>query len=242
MNKVAIVTGASRGIGAATAKLLAAQGYKVCVNYLKNQAAADAVVEAIHAQGGEAICCQADVAEASEVKRLFDQTEAKLGAVTHLVNNVGVLFEQAAFKDISLARFERVLKSNLVSCFLCCQEAIKRMQTGAIVNVSSLAARSGSPFEYVDYAASKGAMDTLTRGLALELAGSGIRVNGVRPGSIDTDIHSDGGEPGRVARLAPQIPLQRGGTAEEVAEAIAWLLGEQSRYITGTFIDVAGGR
>lgn len=218
MEKVAIVTGSGRGIGAATAKLLATQGYSVCVNYRSNADSANAVVAAIKASGGEAFALKADVSLERDVQALFDATEGVLGKVTHLVNNV-------------------------TSCFLCSREFINRAQgTGAIVNVSSMAAKTGSPFEYVDYAASKGAVDTLTRGLALEVAAKGIRVNAVRPGFIHTDMHADGGEPDRVARLSPKIPMQRGGTPEEVANAIAWLLSDDASYATGTTIDVAGGK
>lgn len=243
MNKVVIVTGGGRGIGAATSKLLASQGYKVCVNYRADAQSAGTVVNEINAAGGQAYAVQADVSKEDEVKALFDQTERQFGQVTHLVNNAGRLFQQAAFSEIDLERFNLVMQSNLTSCFLCCREFVRRApKQGAIVNVSSAAARTGAPFEYIDYAASKGAMDSLTKGLSLELAAQGIRVNAVRPGFIYTEMHADGGEPGRVDRLAPQIPLQRGGTAEEVANAIAWLLSEQASYVTGSFIDIAGGK
>ncbi|HAS6795250.1 NAD(P)-dependent oxidoreductase [Vibrio parahaemolyticus] len=243
MNKVVIVTGASRGIGAATAKKLAEQGYDVCVNYRAQSEAAHQVVRDIQANGGKAIAVQADVSDEQQVLNLFDATENALGSVTHLVNNVGVLFTQSPLADISLERFQTVMNTNVVSCFLCCREAAKRFSAGgAIVNVSSGASRSGAPFEYVDYATSKGAMDTLTKGLSLELAERNIRVNGVRPGFIYTDMHADGGEPNRVDRLSPQIPLKRGGTVEEVANAIAWLLSDEASYVTGSFIDIAGGR
>lgn len=243
MSKVVIVTGGGRGIGAATCKLLASRGYAVCVNYRANRARAEEVVSDIIAAGGNAFSFQADVSVEPDVVALFDTTEKKFGAVTHLVNNAGILFTQSKFVDIDLERFNRVLASNLTSCFLCSREAIKRMKQGsAIVNVSSGAAKTGAPFEYVDYAASKGAMDSLTRGLSLEVAAQGIRVNSVRPGLIYTEIHADGGEPNRVERLTPQIPLQRGGTPEEVANAIAWLLSDEASYVTGSFIDLAGGR
>ncbi|ACJ30006.1 Oxidoreductase, short-chain dehydrogenase/reductase family [Shewanella piezotolerans WP3] len=241
--KVAIVTGASRGIGAATAKLLGAQGYRVCVNYHKQLEAAKQVVTDIESAGGQAIAIQADVSKEADVVRLFAETKLKLGAVSHLVNNVGILFTQSRLVDLSLARFNTVMNTNVSSCFLCCREAVKTMQAGsAIVNVSSGASKSGAPNEYVDYAASKGAMDSLTKGLSLELAADGIRVNAVRPGFIHTQMHADGGEPNRVERLASQIPLQRGGAPEEVAEAIAWLLSDAASYVTGSFIDLAGGR
>ncbi|HHF3112725.1 TPA: glucose 1-dehydrogenase [Vibrio diabolicus] len=243
MNKVVIVTGASRGIGAATAKKLAEQGYAVCVNYRAQSEAAHQVVRDIQANGGKAIAVQADVSDEQQVLNLFDATENALGSVTHLVNNVGILFTQSPLAEISLERFQKVMNTNVNSCFLCCREAAKRFSTGgAIVNVSSGASRSGAPFEYVDYAISKGAMDTLTKGLSLELADRNIRVNGVRPGFIYTDMHADGGEPNRVDRLSPQIPLKRGGTVEEVANAIAWLLSDEASYVTGSFIDLSGGK
>ncbi|NRA60906.1 MAG: glucose 1-dehydrogenase [Psychrobium sp.] len=243
MNKVVIVTRGSRGIGAATAILLASKGYRVCVNYLKQHDAAQQVVSQIEQAGGIAFACQADVSEQSEVEQLFSQTNKELGAVTHLVNNAGILFTQSRLIDIDVERFNKVMQSNVTSCFLCCRAAIKEMKSGgAIVNVSSKASISGAPFEYIDYAASKGAMDSLTKGLSLELAGDNIRVNGVRPGFIDTDMHTDGGEPDRIARLSPQIPLQRGGTPLEVANAIAWLLSDEASYVTGSFIDIAGGK
>ena len=240
---VVIVTGASRGIGAATAKLLAQQGYAVCVNFLKNNVAAEKVVTDIHAAGGQAIAIKADVSSEEQVTHMFNQTCEQLGDVNFLVNNAGVLFEQTTLTDISLSRFNQVMLSNITSCFLCCKEASKRFVAGgAIVNVSSAASRTGAPFEYVDYAASKGAMDSLTKGLSLELAERNIRVNAVRPGFVYTEMHADGGEPDRVDRLASQIPLKRGGQPEEVANAIAWLLSEQASYVTGTFVDIAGGR
>ena len=243
MSKVAIVTGGGRGIGAATAKLLGKKGYAVCVNYLANRGCANDVVDAIVLNGGRAFAYQADVSSEADVIRLFDVAEEYFGEVTHLVNNAGILFTQSKLVDIDLERFNQVLNSNVVSCFLCSREAIKRFSAGsAIVNVSSLASQTGSPFEYVDYAASKGAMDTLTKGLSREVAASGIRVNAVRPGFIYTDMHADGGEPGRVDRLAPQIPMQRGGSAEEVANTIVWLLSDEASYVTGALIDVAGGR
>jgi NAD(P)-dependent dehydrogenase (short-subunit alcohol dehydrogenase family) len=243
MNKVVIVTGGSRGIGAATSKLLAKQGYAVCVNYRANQASADQVVGAITDMGGRAFAMQADVANEQEVEALFAATQQRFGVVTHLVNNAGILDKQSRLADMSLKRFNHVMNTNVTSCFLCCREALKQMPSGgAIVNVSSAASRSGAPFEYVDYAASKGAMDSLTKGLSLEVAEQGIRVNAVRPGFIYTEMHADGGEPGRVDRLAPNIPLKRGGTPEEVANAIAWLLSEEASYVTGSFIDLAGGR
>ncbi|NMP31289.1 glucose 1-dehydrogenase [Thalassotalea sp. M1531] len=243
MNKVVIVTGASRGIGAAAAKLLAKQGYAVCVNYLHASEQAKIVVEDIIKGGGKAICFQADVSQEADVKRLFEETNKAFGQITHLVNNAGILFKQASLQDIDVDRFQKVMNTNVLSCFLCAKEFIAQIKkNGAIVNVSSAASRTGAPFEYVDYAASKGAIDSLTKGLSLELAERNIRVNGVRPGFIKTDMHADGGEPNRVERLTPQIPLKRGGTVEEVANAVVWLLSEQASYVTGTFIDLAGGK
>ncbi|GAJ74308.1 oxidoreductase [Vibrio sp. JCM 18905] len=215
----------------------------MCVNYRAQSEAAHQVVRDIQANGGKAIAVQADVSDEQQVLNLFDATENALGSVTHLVNNVGILFTQSPLAEISLERFQKVMNTNVNSCFLCCREAAKRFSTGgAIVNVSSGASRSGAPFEYVDYATSKGAMDTLTKGLSLELADRNIRVNGVRPGFIYTDMHADGGEPNRVDRLSPQIPLKRGGTVEEVANAIAWLLSDEASYVTGSFIDLSGGK
>ncbi|NVJ58236.1 MAG: glucose 1-dehydrogenase [Vibrionaceae bacterium] len=245
MNKVVIVTGAGRGIGAETAKLLASQGYAVCVNYLKNQRRANQVVEDITQSGGVAFAYQADVSQENQVQAMFCAVTEHFGEVTHLVNNAGILFTQSTLNQISVERFKNVLDSNVISCFVCCKTFINQLSEhsqGAIVNVSSAASRSGAPFEYVDYAASKGAMDSLTKGLSLELAARGIRVNGVRPGCIYTEMHADGGEPDRVDRLASQLPMQRGGTAQEVAEAIAWLLSDSASYVTGSFIELAGGR
>jgi NAD(P)-dependent dehydrogenase (short-subunit alcohol dehydrogenase family) len=247
-NKVMVITGGSRGIGAATASLAAAQGYAVCINYLHNRAAADAVVNAINTGGGEAIAVQADVASEADVVRLFETVDRGLGRVTALVNNAGILERQMRVEDMDAARLNRVLATNVTGSFLCAREAIRRMSTkhggagGAIVNVSSAAARLGAPNEYVDYAASKGAIDSMTIGLSKEVAAEGIRVNAVRPGVIYTDIHASGGEPGRVDRLKDMVPMQRGGDPVEVAHAILWLLSDHSSYTTGTFIEVTGGR
>ncbi|KAB8063020.1 SDR family oxidoreductase [Janthinobacterium violaceinigrum] len=248
MKEVILITGGSRGIGAATALLAARQGYAVCVNYVRDVQAAEALCARIASEGGEAIAVQADVGVEADVQRLFGEVDARLGTLTALVNNVGVLEQKCRLADISVQRLERVLRTNVISYFLCCQQAVRRMSTangghgGRIVNVSSAAARLGSPGEYIDYAASKGAVDTLTLGLAKEVAAEGIRVNGVRPGIIYTDIHASGGEPGRVARLASGVPMQRGGQPEEIADAILYLLGPGASYVTGSLLDVAGGR
>jgi NAD(P)-dependent dehydrogenase (short-subunit alcohol dehydrogenase family) len=248
MNKVMLITGGSRGIGAATARLAARRGYAVCVNYHKNQQAAAGVVDEINANGGRAIAVAADVASEAEVVQLFAEIDRQLGPITALVNNAGVLERQMRVDQMDAARLHRILATNVVGSFLCAREAVKRMSTryggngGAIVNVSSAASYLGSAGEYVDYAASKGAIDTLTIGLSLEVAAEGIRVNAVRPAFIYTDIHASGGEPGRVDRLKDVIPMKRGGQPEEVAAAILWLLSDEASYTTGTFIDLAGGK
>ncbi len=247
LSKVAIITGASRGIGAETAKLFAENGYYVCINYLSNESAAEKVKNEILQRGDHCITVKADVSIESEVARLFETVENQLGYISILVNNVGILRTQCRLEEISAKRFSEVLLTNVMSCFLCSKEAVKRMSTknggsgGVIVNVSSGASKSGSPNEYIDYAVSKGAIDTLTRGLALEVAAEGIRVNAVRPGLIYTEMHASGGEPNRVERLKSKIPLQRGGQPKEVAEAILWLATEKSSFVTGSFIDPAGG-
>ena len=248
MERVAIITGGGRGIGAATARLAAARGYAVCVNYQRNEAAAREVAEAITAAGGRAIAVAADVSNEGDVVRLFETVDWELGTVTALVNNAGILERQMRVDEMDAERIRRVFDTNVVGTFLCAREAVRRMSTnrggkgGAIVNVSSGAARWGSPDEYVDYAASKGAVDTLTVGLAKEVAGEGIRVNAVRPGLVVTDIHAAGGEPGRVERLKATVPLGRGGQPEEVAAAILWLLSDEASFTTGAIIDVSGGR
>ena len=246
--RVVIVTGASRGIGAATARLAGERGYAVCVNYRRSQAAAEGVVADIERGGGRAIAEAADVAVEADVVRLFETVDARLGALTALVNNAGIVEPQMRVERMDAARLARMFATNVTGCFLCAREAIRRMSTrhggtgGAIVNVSSAAARFGSPGEYVDYAASKGAIETMTIGLAAEVVAEGIRVNAVRPGLIHTDIHASGGEPGRIDRLKGSIPMKRGGEPIEVARAILWLLSDEASYSTGTFIDVSGGR
>lgn len=248
MSKVIVITGGSRGIGAATAQLAGEQGYAVCVNYLRNRAAADEVVRAITKAGAKAIAVGADVSLQTDVTRLFETVDRELGTLNALVNNAGILERQARLEDMDAARLNRVFATNVTACFLCAREAVKRMSTrhggagGAIVNVSSMAARLGAPGEYVDYAAAKGAIDAMTIGLAKEVAAEGIRVNAVRPGVIYTDIHASGGEPGRVDRIKDSVPMRRGGQPSEVARAILWLLSDEASYSTGTFIDVAGGR
>jgi NAD(P)-dependent dehydrogenase (short-subunit alcohol dehydrogenase family) len=243
-----LVTGGSRGIGAATAKLAAARGYQVVISYLSNRAAADAVVQDISAAGHSALAVQADVASEADVLRLFRQIDSTYGPLTDLVNNAGMLEQQMRLDQMDVARWQRVLNTNVIGTFLCAREAVLRMSTrhggkgGVIVNLSSAASRIGSPNEFIDYAAAKGAVDSLTIGLAKEVATEGIRVNAVRPGLIYTDIHVSAGEPGRVDRAKAGVPMQRGGTAEEVAETVLWLLSEQSSYVTGTLIDVTGGR
>jgi NAD(P)-dependent dehydrogenase (short-subunit alcohol dehydrogenase family) len=248
VSNILIVTGGSRGIGAATARLAAERGYAVCVNYRSNRAAAEAVVADIEKTGGRAIAVGADVSVEADVLRLFDTTDSRLGRLTALVNNAGILEIQSRVEQIDAARLGRIFATNVTGAFLCAREGVKRMSTGrggpggAMVNVSSRAAQLGAPGEYVDYAASKAALDAMTIGLAREVAGEGIRVNGVRAGIIYTEIHASGGEPGRVDRLGPQLPMKRGGEAIEVARAILWLLSDEASYSTGTFIDVAGGR
>jgi NAD(P)-dependent dehydrogenase (short-subunit alcohol dehydrogenase family) len=248
MKPILLVTGGSRGIGAATARLAAARGYAVCLSYRSNAAAAGAVVADIERAGGEAMAVAADVASEADVLRLFETVDERLGRLTALVNNAGILERQTTLLNTDAARWQRVLATNVIGSFLCAREAVRRMSTGlggaggAIVNVSSMAAKLGSPGEYVDYAASKGAIDSLTIGLAKEVAAEGIRVNAVRPGVIYTEIHASGGEPGRVDRVKAAVPMRRGGTAEEVARAILWLLSDEASYSTGAFIDVSGGR
>ncbi|ABC27702.1 short-chain alcohol dehydrogenase-like protein [Hahella chejuensis KCTC 2396] len=245
--KVAIITGAGRGIGAATAALAGERGYAVCVNYLRNHQAAQQVVDSILARGGEAIAVQADVSQEEGVQALFAAVDRELGKVTALVNNVGVLERQMRLDHMDAERLTRIFRNNVVSYFLCSREAVKRMSTayggcgGVIVNVSSMASKLGSPGEYIDYAASKGAVDSMTIGLAKEVAQEGVRVNCVRPGSVYTEIHASGGEPGRVERVKANIPMRRGGQPEELANAILWLLSAEASYVTGAIVDVSGG-
>ena len=248
LSKVVLITGGSRGIGAASALLAARQGWAVAVNYASNSLAADEVVRQIQQAGGQAITVQADVADEAQVLAMFGKIDAKFGRLDGLVNNAGVVDRTTRVDAMTLERLRRMFEINVFGSFLCAREAVKRMSTrhggmgGAIVNLSSVAARLGGPGQYVDYAAAKGAIDTFTVGLAKEVATEGIRVNGVRPGIIDTDIHASGGLPDRARDLAPQVPVQRPGTAEEVAEAIVWLLGDNASYTTGALLDVAGGR
>ena len=247
-DKIALITGASRGIGAATAVLAACQGWAVAVNYQGNQAAAEAVVQQIRAAGGTALAVQADVADEAQVLAMFATVDAQLGRITALVNNAGVVDVPARVEEMSTARLRRMFEINVIGSFVCAREAVRRMSTrhggagGSIVNVSSAAARLGAARQYVDYAAAKGAIDTMTLGLAREVAAEGIRVNAVRPGLIETDIHASGGLPDRVRDLAHQVPMQRGGTAEEVAEAIVWLMSDASPYTTMSLLEVSGGR
>ena len=248
MEKVLLVTGGSRGIGAATCLLAARQGWAVAVNYTANSLAADEVVREIRAAGGRAMAVQADVADEAQVLRMFEQVDAKFGRLTGLVNNAGVVDVTARVEDMSVARWKRMFDINVIGSLVCAREAVRRMSTrhggsgGSIVNLSSAAARLGAPGQYVDYAAAKGAIDTFTIGLAKEVAAEGIRVNAVRPGLIETEIHASGGLPNRVKDLQHQVPMQRGGSAEEVAEAIVWLLSEGASYTTMSLIDVSGGR
>jgi len=248
MGKVVVITGGSRGIGAATVRLAARQGYRICLTYRQDRQAADAVAgEAVRA-GGRAAIVQADVSVEQDVVRMFETVDSLFGRVDALVNNAGMLETQMRVDQMDAARLSRVFATNVTGSFICCREAVGRMSTkrggagGAIVNLSSAAARLGSPNEYVDYAAAKAAIDTLTLGLAKEVADEGIRVNAVRPGLIHTDIHASGGEPGRVQRLAASVPMKRGGTPEEVAAAVMWLLADEASFVTGSILDVTGGR
>lgn len=248
MSRVALVTGGSRGIGAACALLAAQDGWAVAVNYTQNSLAADEVVRQIRAAGGTAMAVQADVGDEAQVMRMFEQVDAKLGRLGALVNNAGVVDMPQRIDEMSVARLERMFRINITGSFVCAREAVRRMSTkhggsgGVIVNLSSAAAKLGSPGQYVDYAAAKGAIDVMTLGLAKEVGAEGIRVNAVRPGLIDTEIHASGGLPNRARELAHLVPMQRPGTAEEVARAIVWLMSDASSYTTGSVVDVTGGR
>ena len=248
MKPIVLITGGSRGIGAATALRAAADGYTVAVNYTRDAIAAEAVVAQIHALGGTAMALQADVADEAQVVAMYHQIDQALGPITALVNNAGVVDVATRVDQMDWQRLRRMFDINVLGTFICTREALLRMSRrhggpgGAIVNVSSVAARLGGAGQYVDYAASKGAIDTFTLGLAKEVATEGVRVNAVRPGIIETDIHASGGEPDRAQRMAPMVPMQRAGSAEEVANTILWLLGPQATYVTGTFVDVSGGR
>lgn len=248
MDKVMLVTGASKGIGAVTARIAGQRAWTVCVNYRSDEAGARQVADEITEAGARAFTVQGDVAREADVLRLFETVDRECGRLDGLVNNAGILEQQMRLDEMSAERLQRVFATNITGAFLCAREAVRRMSKakggngGVIVNVSSAAARIGSPFEYIDYAASKGALDTLTLGLSKEVAAEGVRVNAVRPGLIYTDIHAAGGEPGRVDRLGATVPMGRGGTAEEVALAIMWLMSDEARYCTGSLLDVAGGR
>ncbi len=248
MAKILLITGASRGIGAAAAKLAGQRGYDVAVNYAGNREAAESVVAVVRNSGRRAVAIQADMGDPAAIKGLFAAVDRELGTLDAFVNNAGILWPHSRFVDITLEHLQRMLAVNLAGAFIANQEAARRMSTrlggkgGVIVNMSSMAAKLGGAFECLDYGASKGGIDAMTVGLAKELAAEGIRVNGLRPGLINTEIHASAGEPGRVARLQASVPLGRGGTAEEVAEAALWLLSDAAAYITGVTIDVAGGR
>ena len=247
-SSVAIITGASRGIGRATALLLAKHNYAICVNYTQKKAAATEVIQEIRNSGGNAIAVQADISNEDQVIQMFNTVDHELGKLTALVNNAGILFKQSSIENLTAERMNQIFKTNVTGTMLCCREAVKRMaykhagNGGSIVNLSSRAALLGSAHEYIDYAASKGAVESLTIGLAQEVANQGIRVNAIRPGLIDTEMHADGGEATRIERLKSTIPMQRGGSAHEVAEAIYWLISNKSSFTTGSFIDVSGGR
>ncbi len=248
MKRLLLVTGGGRGIGAATARLAARDGWAVVVNYARDSASAEAVVAAIKAGGGTALALQADVADEAQVLRMFERIDAEMGPITGLVNNAGVVDVTARLDEMDVARWRRMFDVNVIGSLLCAREAVRRMSPrhggagGAIVNVSSAASRLGSPGQYLDYAATKGAIDAFTIGLAKEVAAEGIRVNAVRPGLIETDIHASGGLPDRVRELAHEVPMQRGGSADEVAQAIVWLLSDAASYTTLSLLDVSGGR
>jgi NAD(P)-dependent dehydrogenase (short-subunit alcohol dehydrogenase family) len=248
MNGIMLVTGASRGIGAAIAKQAGRQGYAVAVNYLNSQDATESIVSDINKAGGKAIAIQADTSREEDVLRLFETVDKELGTLSALINNAGVVDVACRVDEMSVERMERIFTTNITGYFMCAREAVKRMSSrhggkgGCIINISSAAARLGSAGEYVDYAASKGATDTMTTGLAKEVAKEGIRVNAVRPGPIHTDIHASGGEPDRINRIKSAIPMGRGGTPEEISDAVMWLVSDGASYVTGAFLDVSGGR
>ena len=248
MKKIIVVTGGSQGIGASTAYLAARKGYTVCINYSRNEIAANDLVSKIESEGGQAVAIKADVSKEEEIVQLFEYVDTNVGKVTALVNNAGIIESQMRFVDMTSERLEKIFATNVIGSFICAREAIKRMSTrqngtgGSIVNLSSVAARLGAPFEYIDYAASKGAIDSMTIGLAKEVAEENIRVNAVRPGIIDTQIHAKGGEPGRIERLKNIVPLRRAGQTEEVANMILWLLSDEASYVTGAIFDITGGR
>ena len=248
MDKVMLITGASRGIGAATAQLAARRGYAVCLNYRQRADAAEQLAQRIRQAGGRAITVAADVADEEQVAALFAAIDREFGRLDVLVNNAGMLERQMRLEEMDAARLQRVFATNVLGSFLCAREAIKRMSTahggrgGAIVNLSSVAARLGAPHEYIDYAAAKAAIDAMTIGLAKEVAAEGIRVNAVRPGVVYTDIHASGGEPDRVERVRASVPMARGGQPEEIAQAVLWLASDQASYTSGALLDVAGGR
>lgn len=248
MKKVILITGGSDGIGASTAYLAFQQGYAVCINYRQNQISANKIVTEIKNHGGEAFAFQADISNEQQVEELFKTIDSQVGTISALVNNAGIIEPQQKLVDITTQRLQKVFATNVFGSFFCAREAIKRMSNknnglgGSIVNVSSMASKYGSPFEYIDYASTKGAIDTLTIGLSKEVAEENIRVNAVRPGIIDTNIHSKAGEPNRVDRIKEQIPMKRGGHPDEIAKTILWLLSDEASYITGAIVDVSGGR
>ncbi len=243
-----LVTGASAGIGAATVLQAAREGYRIGLNYRSNDAAAEAVAEEARGLGAEVLLLKGDVGNEADVARIFAEMDSAFGGIDVLVNNAGILWGGTRLEEISAERFRQVMETNVIGCFLCMREAVKRMSRrdggkgGVIVNVSSVAARHGSPFEYIDYAASKGALDSMTVGLAKEQADQGVRVLAIRPGIVDTEIHAKGGEPNRIERVSPMVPMQRAGRPEEIAEAILWAASDKASYVTGTLIDVSGGR